>query len=105
MARARMRPPRVFIRKRLAAHPVQRDWKTDDITQHRLKTGDSVRSGETLGYLGNTGYGKEGTRGKFDVHLHFGMYIDIAGEETSVNPYEILRYLEGQDEAVEGNEV
>ncbi len=59
-----------------------------------LKTGDTVRAGETLGYLGNTGYGKEGTKGKFDVHLHFGMYIDIAGKETSVNPYEILRYLE-----------
>lgn len=60
-----------------------------------LKTGDTVRAGETVGYVGNTGYGKEGTKGKFDVHLHFGMYIDIAGEETSMNPYEILRYLEG----------
>lgn len=76
-----------------------------DSYREGLKTGDSVRAGETLGYLGNTGYGKEGTKGKFDVHLHFGMYIDIAGEETSVNPYEILRYLEGQDESVEGNEM
>lgn len=59
-----------------------------------LKTGDTVRAGETIGYVGNSGYGEEGTKGKFDVHLHFGMYIDIAGEETSVNPYEILRYLE-----------
>lgn len=59
-----------------------------------LEAGDHVRAGETLGYLGNTGYGEEGTRGKFDVHLHFGMYIDIGGKETSINPYEILRYLE-----------
>lgn len=59
-----------------------------------LKAGDHVRAGDTLGYLGNTGYGEEGTRGKFDVHLHFGMYMDIDGEETSINPYEILRYLE-----------
>lgn len=59
-----------------------------------LKTGDTVRAGETLGYVGNTGYGREGTKGKFDVHLHFGMYIDIDGRETSINPYGILRYLE-----------
>lgn len=59
-----------------------------------LKAGDTVKAGETIGYVGNTGYGEEGTKGKFDVHLHFGMYIDIAGEEVSVNPYEILRYLE-----------
>ncbi len=59
-----------------------------------LQAGDQVRAGETLGYVGNTGYGEEGTRGKFDVHLHFGMYLDIAGKETSINPYEILRYLE-----------
>ncbi len=59
-----------------------------------LEAGDQVRAGETLGYVGNTGYGEEGTRGKFDVHLHFGMYIDIEGKEVSINPYEILRYLE-----------
>lgn len=59
-----------------------------------LAAGDRVRAGETLGYVGNTGYGEEGTRGKFDVHLHFGMYIDIEGKEVSINPYEILKYLE-----------
>lgn len=59
-----------------------------------LDAGDHVKAGETLGYVGNTGYGEEGTRGKFDVHLHFGMYIDIEGKEISINPYEILRYLE-----------
>lgn len=66
-----------------------------DSYRQGLAAGDTVRAGETLGYVGNTGYGEEGTRGKFDVHLHFGMYIDIAGQETSINPYEILRYLEG----------
>ncbi|MCI8364317.1 MAG: M23 family metallopeptidase, partial [Eubacterium sp.] len=59
-----------------------------------LASGDTVKAGETLGYVGNSGYGKEGTKGKFDVHLHFGMYIDIQGQEVSINPYEILRYLE-----------
>lgn len=59
-----------------------------------LSAGDRVKAGETLGYVGNSGYGEEGTKGKFDVHLHFGMYMDIAGKEVSINPYEILRYLE-----------
>lgn len=65
-----------------------------DSYQTGLKAGDTVRSGDILGYVGNTGYGAEGTKGKFDVHLHFGIYMDIAGKETSINPYEILRYLE-----------
>ena len=39
-------------------------------------------------------YGEEGTKGKFDVHLHFGVYMDIDGKEVSINPYQILKYLE-----------
>ena len=65
-----------------------------DSYRQGLASGDTVKAGETLGYVGNSGYGKEGTKGKFDVHLHFGMYIDIQGQEVSINPYEILRYLE-----------
>ena len=59
-----------------------------------IPTGDMVKAGDILGYLGNTGYGKEGTKGKFDVHLHFGIYVDIEGKEVSVNPYYILKWLE-----------
>lgn len=59
-----------------------------------LKAGDAVRAGEVIGYVGNSGYGPEGTKGKFDVHLHFGLYLDIEGKETSINPYELLRYLQ-----------
>lgn len=69
-----------------------------DSYRQGLKAGDYVKAGETLGYVGNSGYGEEGTRGKFDVHLHFGMYIDIDGKEVSINPYGILRYLEANDE-------
>lgn len=65
-----------------------------DSYREGLRAGDTVKAGDILGYVGDTGYGPEGTRGKFDVHLHFGLYIDIAGKEVSVNPYEILRYLE-----------
>ncbi len=58
-----------------------------------LKKGDVVRAGEIIGYMGDSGYGKEGTVGKFAVHLHFGIYLDMRGEEVSVNPYPILKKL------------
>ncbi|MCR1838790.1 M23 family metallopeptidase [Murimonas intestini] len=60
--------------------------------------GDSVKAGELLGFMGDSGYGKEeGTTGMFDVHLHLGIYISTEHyEEISVNPYWVLRYLEGQ---------
>jgi murein DD-endopeptidase MepM/ murein hydrolase activator NlpD len=59
-----------------------------------LKKGDDVKAGEVIGYMGNTGYGEEGTKGQFEVHLHFGVYIDFDGEQFSVNPFPILKYLE-----------
>lgn len=60
-----------------------------------LQEGDEVRAGQMLGYMGDTGYGEEGTRGQFDVHLHLGIYIKTRRfEEISVNPYWILRSVE-----------
>lgn len=59
-----------------------------------IEEGTKVRAGQLIGYMGDSGYGDEGTVGKFAVHLHFGMYLSVQGEEISVNPYEILRYLE-----------
>lgn len=60
-----------------------------------IKQGDTVMAGELLGYMGNTGYGVEGTSGNFDVHLHMGIYIKTDNNsEESINPYWILRYLE-----------
>lgn len=60
-----------------------------------LEIGDKVLAGQLLGFMGDTGYGKEeGTTGKFDVHLHFGIYYMEGDEEISVNPYYILKYLE-----------
>lgn len=58
-----------------------------------LKIGDSVKAGDFLGYMGDSGYGKEGTVGKFDVHLHVGIYVETDFGELSVNPYCILCYL------------
>lgn len=59
-----------------------------------LEVGDTVMAGQLLGFMGDSGYGKEGTRGKFDVHLHVGIYIPSTSIEISVNPYWILRILE-----------
>lgn len=59
--------------------------------------GQSVEAGETLGFMGDTGYGPEPTSGKFKVHLHFGIYIRTSRTpELSVNPYWVLRYLEAR---------
>lgn len=61
-----------------------------------LEVGDEVQAGDLLGFMGDSGYGEEGTTGKFPVHLHVGIYIYPEGEETSVNPYWVLRYLENR---------
>ncbi len=60
-----------------------------------IEIGDEVRAGDILGFMGDTGYGEEGTTGKFPVHLHLGIYI-YPEKELSVNPYWILRYVENQ---------
>lgn len=61
-----------------------------------LHVGDEVKAGDILGFMGDSGYGPEGTRGKFAVHLHLGIYIYPNEIETSVNPYWVLRYLENK---------
>lgn len=59
--------------------------------------GDEVRAGQVLGFMGNTGYGPEGTKGAFSTHLHLGIYIRTEDcPELSVDPYWILRYLDGK---------
>ena len=60
-----------------------------------LRAGDRVQAGELLGFLGDTGYGEEGTRGKFVPHLHLGIYLRTQEEpELAVNPYYVLGILE-----------
>lgn len=69
----------------------------------KFQEGEPVFAGETLGFMGDTGYGEEGTYGKFDVHLHLGIYIKTARrEEVSVNPYWVLRYLQEGGEKEKG---
>lgn len=62
-----------------------------------FKEGDEVKAGELLGFMGDSGYGEEGTIGQFAVHLHVGIYVeDENGEEMSLNPYWALKWLESQ---------
>ncbi len=57
--------------------------------------GETISAGTILGRMGDSGYGPEGTRGKFDVHLHLGIYIRTEDtRELSVNPYWVLRYVQ-----------
>lgn len=58
-----------------------------------IKVGKKVSCGDILGTMGNTGYGKEGTKGKFAVHLHFGIYRQVKGKEKSLNPFYFLENL------------
>lgn len=63
--------------------------------EREFTEGEAVSAGDILGYMGNTGYGQEGTAGKFPVHLHLGIYITTEEHpELSVNPYWILRAAE-----------
>ena len=59
-----------------------------------IQEGDQVQAGEMLGFMGDSGYGEEGTTGQFPVHLHLGIYAFENGKEISVNPYYLLRALE-----------
>ena len=62
--------------------------------EKKFTPGDTVQAGEILGFMGNTGYGEEGTSGMFPVHLHLGIYVNTSdGQEISVNPYRILQCL------------
>ncbi len=56
--------------------------------------GEPITAGSLLGFMGDSGYGDEGTVGQFPVHLHFGIYLnDEEGKEVSINPYYLLEIL------------
>ncbi|XMB66070.1 M23 family metallopeptidase [Mycoplasmatota bacterium zrk1] len=59
-----------------------------------LKEGDYVKPGDVIGFVGSTGYGKEGTSGRFAPHLHFGLYKYDGKREWSFNPYNFIRKWE-----------
>ena len=57
-----------------------------------LGVGDFVEPGSLLGYMGDSGYGPEGTTGQFATHLHLGIQAyPEAGDVGWINPYPFLR--------------
>lgn len=57
-----------------------------------LSEGQKILAGDLLGFMGDSGYSKiEGTKGKFEVHLHVGIEIE---NEKWINPYPFLRLVE-----------
>jgi peptidoglycan LD-endopeptidase LytH len=61
-----------------------------------IEVGQKVLAGDILGYMGDTGYGEEGEKGQFPVHLHIGIRVvtELTNEEMWINPYPFLRYIE-----------
>ncbi len=71
-----------------------------------LPIGTKVRAGQQIGVVGDTGEGREVTRGKFPSHLHLGWY-DMSGARTNLesgamNPYPLLLWLEKHGGAISG---
>jgi len=64
----------------------------------QVKTGDVLKPGQVIGWVGSSGYGKPGTQGKFPPHLHYGMYRDSGLAEWSFDPYPHLRRWEREEE-------
>ena len=62
-----------------------------------VKEGDVVEPGTLLGYVGSSGYGKEGTSGRFAPHLHYGMYKYNGRTEWAFDPFPYLRLWERED--------
>lgn len=59
-----------------------------------LEEGLEVQAGQFLGFVGDSGYGEEGTVGQFAVHLHIGIYVpNEDGEDEAVNPYPYLEQV------------
>ena len=65
--------------------------------------GDPVEAGEKIGVVGSTGQGPEGTRGRFEPHLHLGWYQGgwpdddrASASSGAMKPYPLLRWL-GED--------
>lgn len=73
-----------------------------------LKLGTKVRAGQQIGVVGDTGEGREATRGKFPPHLHLGWYdTGSAGSRTdlesgAMDPYPLLLWIEAYGGAVTG---
>ncbi|QFF98100.1 M23 family peptidase [Psychrobacillus glaciei] len=65
--------------------------------QKGIKVGDILEPGAIIGYVGSSGYGKEGTAGKFPPHLHYGMYKFNGRIEWAYDPFPSLKRWEQEE--------
>jgi len=59
--------------------------------------GKSVKAGDLIGYVGDTGYGPPGTRGQIIPHLHVQIGYKLENSVkgyTWFNPYDIVKFLD-----------
>jgi murein DD-endopeptidase MepM/ murein hydrolase activator NlpD len=56
-----------------------------------IKEGVKVTAGQLIGNVGSSGYGPEGTEGKFVTHLHFGIYKRTPAYHA-VDPFLYLKW-------------
>jgi LysM repeat protein len=61
-----------------------------------IRMGGTVKKGQLIGYVGSTGYGPQGTEGKFDPHLHFGIYKTNTSPWKTIDPFPYLNWWELQ---------
>lgn len=59
-----------------------------------IEVGHFVEPGQTIGWVGSSGYGPPGTSGKFPPHLHYGIYRDTGNTEWAFDPYPLLKKWE-----------
>lgn len=77
------------------AHMEEYGW---EIAEGDLRKGDRIKAGQLLGYVGDTGYGPEGTQGKFINHLHLQIGVKLEDYEGDFwfNPYNAMMMKEDE---------
>nr|WP_246061264.1 M23 family metallopeptidase [Paenibacillus oralis] len=64
-----------------------------------VEVGHIVKPGQTIGWVGSSGYGPPGTSGKFPPHLHYGIYRDTGSADWAFDPYPLLKKWEHAEAA------
>ncbi|TCS96591.1 M23 family metallopeptidase [Hazenella coriacea] len=61
----------------------------------QIEEGTVVKKGQIIGFVGDSGYGPEGTTGQFAPHLHLGIYVKgWPVIKEAINPFPFLKVWE-----------